>query len=216
MKINLEIIEAAFLYDKEEIKDLNTKELVPKMMLRRRLTRASKLFIELINKVGFKEGRVIYGSSFGELKASSNILNAILYNSGISANDFQNSVYNTASSYASILTNNTKEILTISSGDETSLKVLKAGAIKALDKDELLLVVCETMNIENIDEVNTCQNLKECAVALRVKLSLEEANLFYKDGKKSKDEVNLPKSVSHMYEIAKNFKKDTNIIEVTL
>lgn len=217
MTINLEILEASFIYDKEEVQDLKTKELVPKMMLRRRLTRASKLLIELVNKVNFKNGRIIYGSSFGELLASANILDAILNSSGISPTDFQNSVYNTPASYASILAGNTSEILTISSGDKTSLKVLKAGAIKALDEDELLLVVCETMNIRNIEEVNTCDSFKECAVALKVKTSKKEANLFYEEiNKDDKTNISLPKSVSHMYEIAKVFTSSNNIIEVKI
>ena len=111
MKINLEILDAAFLYDKKQITDLNTKELVPKMVLRRRLTRASKLVIELIPKVGFKNGRIIYGSGYGELLATSNILKAISNNSGVSPTDFQNSVYNTAVSYASILSDNNNKCI---------------------------------------------------------------------------------------------------------
>lgn len=213
MKINLEIIDAAFLYDEKEITNLNTKELVPKMVLRRRLTRASRLLIELIAKVGFENGRIIYGTGYGELLVTSNILNAIANKSGISPTDFQNSVYNTAVSYASILSNNKHEILTVSSGDETSLKILKVGAIKALDLDEILLVATETLNIENIDEVNKCHNVLESAVALRVKLTDKEANLFYEE---CLTNVNVPKSVSHMFKIAKEFDQNKNIIEVEL
>jgi len=213
MKINLEIIDAAFLADEEQVNNLNTKELVPKMVLRRRLTRASKLVIELISKVGFESGRIVYGTGYGELLASSSILKAISNNSGVSPTDFQNSVYNTAVSYASILTNNNSEILTISSGDETSLKVLKVGAVKALDKDELLLVATETYNIENIDEVNSCNSFLESAVVLKVKVTQEDANLFYEDCSLN---IGVPKSVSHMFKIAKEFTKDKNIIEVKL
>ncbi len=213
MKINLEIIDAAFLCDDEQIVDLNTKELVPKMILRRRLTRASKLVIELISKVGFENGRIVYGTGYGELLASSNILKAISNCSGISPTDFQNSVYNTAVSYASILSNNNNEILTVSSGDETSLKVLKAGAVKALDKDEILLVVTETLNIENIDELNSCESILECAVALRVKVTTKEANLFYEE---CSLDINAPESISHMLKVAKEFDENKNIIEVNL
>ena len=53
MIINLEILEASYIYDKEEVLNLNTKILVPKMIQRRRLTRASKLIIELISKINF-------------------------------------------------------------------------------------------------------------------------------------------------------------------
>jgi hypothetical protein len=88
----------------------------------------------------------------------------------LSPTDFQNSVYNTAVSYASILFENKNEILTISSGDETSFKVLKAGAIKALDNDEVVLICSETINIPNIQEVNSCIDFLESVVALKVKM----------------------------------------------
>ena len=171
MKINLEILDAFYLFDKDSIEELNTKELVPQMVFRRRLTKASKLVIEALHKIDAKNSRIIYGSSFGELLSSSNILKAILDESMLSPTDFQNSVYNTAVSYASILFENKNEILTISSGDETSLKVLKAGAIKALDNDEVVLICSETINIANIQEVNSCIDFLESVVALKVKIN---------------------------------------------
>lgn len=213
MKINLEILSASYLFGEKEVENLNTKELVPAMILRRRLTRASKLIIELMSNVGFKEGRIIYGTSFGELLATSNILNAILENDILSPTDFQNSVYNTAVSYASILFKNTSEILTISSGEETSLKVLKVGAIKALDEDEILLVCCETLNINNIEEVNHCIDFLESAVALKVKISKEKATINFENMQNN----SYPKAIEHILHIAKNFKNDTkNIIEVEI
>lgn len=213
MKINLEILSASYLFGEKEVEELNTKELVPSMILRRRLTRASKLIIELMANVDFKEGRIIYGTSFGELLATSNILNAILENDILSPTDFQNSVYNTAVSYASILFKNTSEILTISSGEETSLKVLKVGAIKALDEDEILLVCCETLNINNIEEVNYCIDFLESAVALKVKISKEKATINFENIQNN----SYPKAIEHILHIAKNFKNDTkNIIEVEI
>ncbi|MFA6742158.1 MAG: beta-ketoacyl synthase chain length factor [Arcobacteraceae bacterium] len=213
MKINLEILSASYLFGEKEVANLNTKELVPAMILRRRLTRASKLIIELMANVDFKEGRIIYGTSFGELLATSNILNAILENDILSPTDFQNSVYNTAVSYASILFKNTSEILTISSGEETSLKVLKVGAIKALDEDEILLVCCETLNINNIEEVNHCIDFLESAVALKVKISKEKATINFENIQNN----SYPKAIEHILHIAKNFKNDTkNIIEVEI
>lgn len=213
MKINLEILDAAYIYDKETIEGLRTKELVPKMMIRRRLTQASKLVVELIDKVNFTNGRILYGTSYGELKSTANILNAILYDDILSPTDFQNSVYNTAVSYASILNDNKNEILTISSGDETSLKVLKAGAIKALDKDEILLICTETINIKDIEQVNNCVEYLECAVALKVKLTQEDVTINFKDIKNKA----FPKSVNEMISIAKIYDKNKqNIVEVEL
>ena len=213
MKINLEILESSYLFGNKEIENLNTKELVPTMVLRRRLTKAAKLVIELINNVNFNNGRIIYGTAYGELLATSNILNAILKNDILSPTDFQNSVYNTAFSYSSILFKNNSEILTISSGDETSLKALKVGAIKALDGDELLLICTETLNIDNIEEVNNCIEYLEVAVALKVRVTDQAAKI---DINNISNE-GFPKSVEHFMYIAKKFSNDKkNIIEVDL
>ena len=212
MTINLEIISAAYLTANEAVEDLNTKALVPKMVLRRRLTRASKLAVELIDKTGFENGRIMYGSAYGELPATANILQAILEKSGISPTDFQNSVYNTPVSYASILSGNKSEILTVSSGDNTSNRLLKISAIKALDGDEILILGTETMNIEGIEAVNHCIDFLETAVALRVKVTQEEANINLQelDG-------NYPESMKLLLQIAQSLNSDQKtVIEVKL
>lgn len=218
MKINLEILDVFYLFDKDEVKELNTKELVPQMVFRRRLTRASKLVIEALAKLEAQNSRIIYGSSFGELLSSANILKSILDESMLSPTDFQNSVYNTAVSYASILFENKNEIMTISSGDETSLKVLKAGAVKALDGDDIVLVCSETLNIENIEEVNSCIDFLESVVALKVKISSE--NLLKGGGNLSLENIDLkgfPNSIKHLMYLAQNFDKNKkNIVEVNI
>lgn len=213
MKINLEILSATYLVADEEIGDLRTKELVPKMVFRRRLTRAAKLVVEAVDKVGFENGRIVYGSAFGELKASANILSAILNDQMISPTDFQNSVYNTAVSYLSILKNNKNEILTISSGDKTAEKILKVGAVKALDGDEILLLASETMNIENIEQINNCIDTLENVVALKVRVTEEKANINILNENNSK----YPESISQMIEIAKNYDENKqNVIEIQI
>lgn len=213
MKINLEILSATYLVADEEIGDLRTKELVPKMVFRRRLTRAAKLVVEAVDKVGFENGRIVYGSAFGELKASANILSAILNDQMISPTDFQNSVYNTAVSYLSILKNNKNEILTISSGDKTAEKILKVGAVKALDGDEILLLASETMNIENIEQINKCIDTLENVVALKVRVTEEKANINILNENNSK----YPESISQMIGIAKSYDENRqNVIEIQI
>ena len=213
MKINLEILESAVIYAPQEIEALalKTKELVPKMMVRRRLTRAAKIAIYLANEVHFQKGRILYGSSFGELSATANILNAIAAKESISPTHFQNSVYNTAVSYLSMLYGNELEIMTISSGDKTSLNLLKSGAIKALDGDEILLLATETLNIEKIDEVNNCIDYLEAGVALKVRVSLEQGRTSWQN----KGLKGLPKSLEDMFAVAQ-FEGEKNIIEVEL
>lgn len=214
MKINLEILETAHLFDEKRIENLDTKELVPKMIFRRRLTKAAKLIIELLNKIDFKNERILYGSAYGELLVSSKILNAILNKEGISPTDFQNSVYNTSVSYSSILLNNQNEIMTISSGEETSLKTLKAGAIKALDGDEIVLICTETLDIENIDEVNNCIKYLESAVIIKVKVTQKDATIFLSELLNNNE---LPKSIEHMFYLAQKYDENkTNIVEIEI
>lgn len=200
MTIHLEILAASYIFAQNSVESLTTKELVPQMIIRRRLTQGSKLSIELISKLNAKgDERVICGSSFGELPTTASILNALYKKEPISPTDFQNSVYNTAISYFSILNKNKSEMLTISSGDETSLKVLRAGALKAIDGDELILICFETLNIENIEQVNKCIDYLESAVALRVKITQKEANMAV--GKC--DMQGIANSISHMLYVAK-------------
>ena len=214
MTINLEILDSAYVYAPKEIEELNTKELVPKMVVRRRLTRAAKIAIYLADKVSFTNGRIIYGSSFGELSATANILNSINSKEPISPTHFQNLVYNTAVSYLSMLSDNTNEIMTISSGDYTSLNILKSGAIKSLDGDTLLLLATETLNIDKIEEVSSCIDFLECGVAVKVRLTEEEATI---DLNNINNGVKTPKSLDHMLNIAKSMHMDrANIIEVIL
>ena len=214
MKISLEILESALVYAPEEIADLNTKLLVPKMLFRRRLTRAAKIAIYLADKVSFETGRIVYGSSFGELPSTASILNNIEEGEPVSPTAFQNSVYNTAVSYLSILTSNHQEIMTLSCGDNTSLDILKAGAVKALDGDTLLLMATETFHIDRIEEVNHCIDYLECGVALKVRVATEEATI---DFSSPSNKENFPRSLLHMIHIAKACNKgQSNIIEILL
>ena len=212
--IRLKIIQSAYALGAKEIEGLNTKTLVPKMMTRRRLTRAAKIAIYLSNEVSFTKGRIVYGSSFGELESTANILNSISNKEAISPTYFQNSVYNTAISYLSILQENEEELLTISSGDKTSDSVLKVGAVKALDGDTLLLLVTETLNIEGIEKLNVCEQYLECAVALKVRFTDEAPTIKFT---KSVGDSKVPHSVRTMLTIAKQCEVgEVNVIEVQL
>ena len=209
MKINLEIIDAKFIFAEKSIEDLNTKVLVPKMVLRRRLTRSSKLVIELLSKINTNKERIIFGTAYGELLSTAKILDAINEKLQVSPTEFQNSVYNTSISYASILSDNISEMLTISSGDETSLKTLKVGAVKSLDEDELILICSETLDIPNIDQVNRCVKYLESAVILKVKNTTQKATITLNDIVADND---FPKSIHHMLYLAKQLQKDNSLI----
>jgi len=212
--IYLEILESETIFAEREIVDLPMKDLVPKMLTRRRLTRAAKIVIYLSDKVGFKQGRIVYGSSFGELYATANILESISQEETISPTHFQNSVYNTAISYLSMLHENEEEIMTISSGDDTAENILKMGAIKALDGDTLLLIATETLNIEGIEKVNKCAAYLECGIALKVRISKEKETM---DDTITESDTKIPISLRRLYTIAKNCQDNKiNIIKVVL
>ena len=178
MKIHVKVNSPVLVYDKVKIEELEEKRLVPKMMLRRRLTRAGKIFVYLADRCGFESGPIVYGSAFGELQATADIVGAISQNVSISPTAFQNSVYNTAPSYFSILKENRSEILTLSSGRTTSDDVLSTGALQAATfGSEVLLVCTETMDIPGIEEVNDCSDYLELGLACSISVTDEEPNV---------------------------------------
>lgn len=214
MKVNLEILSSAYLLGEKSLELPRIKELVPQMMVRRRLTKAAKICVELLNSVEhFEGGRILCGSAFGELETTANILNAIKDEQPLSPTDFQNSVYNTAVSYLSILYHNHNEILTLSCGDKTALNVLKAGALKALDGDVLLLLCFETLDIPNIEQVNHCIDYLESGVALVVRATEEKATLSLQKS----ELAGVANSISEMLHVAQQAPKLARaIVEVNL
>ncbi len=177
MKMNFIVTSTACVSSETKCEDLDEKRIVPKMMLRRRLTRSARLMVYLADACGFSEGAVVYGSAYGEMQATADIVGAIDSGEPISPTAFQNSVYNTAPSYFSLLHGNKQEILTVSSGDATSRNVLQTGALQAFTSGkEVLLVCCEAINIPNIEEVNSCTDYLESGVALTLTPTQSEAN----------------------------------------
>jgi hypothetical protein len=169
--IALNIISSAKIYAPTKIENLDEKRLVPSMMMRRRLTRSSKVMLYLADKCGFENGKIVYGSCYSEVEETAKIANAILDETMLSPTSFQNSVYNTAPSYFSLIKKDTDEILTISSGMQTSQESIKTAALQTLVSGERVLCVCvECVNIKNIEEVNLCAKFLEagCAVVLEV------------------------------------------------
>ncbi|RLA73407.1 MAG: hypothetical protein DRG24_00235 [Epsilonproteobacteria bacterium] len=178
MKMNFKVNAVAKVYAKEKCDNLDEKRLVPKMMLRRRLTRSAKMMIYLSNQCHFGDGPVVYGSAYGEMQATADIVGAIASDQPISPTAFQNSVYNTAASYFSLLYGNRHEILTISSGNDTSSNVLQTAALQAMSMNKEVLLVCtEALNIPNINEVNTCTDYLEAGVALTITPTDEIPNI---------------------------------------
>ena len=177
--VALNIISSAKIYAPTKIENLDEKRLAPSMMMRRRLTRNSRVMLYLADKCGFKDGKIVYGSCFSEIEETAKIANAILEKSMLSPTSFQNSVYNTAPSYFSLINKDTDEIITVSSGMKTSLDALKTAALQALVSGEKVLCICsECINIKNIQEINRCTDFLEAGVAVVLEIA--------KDGNEAK------------------------------
>ncbi|MCF6308959.1 MAG: beta-ketoacyl synthase chain length factor [Sulfurimonas sp.] len=213
MKINVEITKKAFVHNKLKIEDLNEKELVQKMLIRRRLSRSSRILINLAHKCDFTAGVMVYGSAYGELIDTVNILEAIKNNDMVSPSAFQNSVYNTAASYHSIVHGNTSEILTLSCGDETSYNVMQQAALSLLKEDEVFVCVVEAMNFDGVDSLNKCANELEYGISFVLKQSEKEVNVIVQN----KIQKGVPSSLSWMknlYDLCEN--NDGCVVEVEL
>jgi len=174
-KVALNIISAAKIYAPTKIEDLDEKRIVPKMMLRRRLTRNAKIMLYIADKCEFNGGKIVYASAFGELQSTVGITDAILNDTAISPTLFQNSVYNSAPSYFSLLNGDKDEIITISSGMKSSREALKTAALQALVSGErVLCVATECLNIENIEEVNNCTQYLESGAGVVLEVAKDE------------------------------------------
>ena len=174
MKIALNIISSAKIFAEKKIEDLEDKRIVPKMILRRRLTRNAKIMLYLADRCGFDGGKIVYASAFGELQATVGITDAILHKTPISPTLFQNSVYNSAPSYFSLLNKDKDEILTISSGMNSSDEALKTAALQALvSKERVLCVATECLDIANIQEVNSCTDYLEAGAGVVMEVATD-------------------------------------------
>lgn len=176
-RVAINIVSAAKISAPQKIEDLDEKRIVPKMMLRRRLTRNAKIMLYLADKCGFTGGKIVYGSAFGELQSTVGITDAILNETPISPTLFQNSVYNSAPSYFSLLNGDKDEIITISSGRNTASAALKTAALQALISGEkVLCVATECLDIANIEQVNSCTSSLEAGAGVVIEIAQDESD----------------------------------------
>lgn len=175
-KVAINILSAAKIYAPVKIEDLDEKRIVPQMMIRRRLTRNAKIMLYIADKCGFTGGKIVYASAFGELQSTVGITDAILNDTQISPTLFQNSVYNSAPSYFSLLNNDKDEIITISSGMKSSLDALKTAALQALISGEkILCVATECLDIQNIEDVNNCTSYLEAGTGVVLEIAKDDS-----------------------------------------
>jgi len=214
MRVAINIISAYKVYAERKIEDLQEKRIVPKMIVRRRLTRSAKIMLYLADKCGFKDGKIVYASAYGELQAAAGITDAILNNSPISPTLFQNSVYNSAPSYFSMLNGDKDEIITISSGMKSSLDALKTASLQALVSGEKVLCVSiECLDIDRIEEVNLCTKYLESGACVVLEIAENE-----QDAKEIQEyeESGIIESLQDLMRVVNMSKKGFNKVFVEL
>ena len=180
-KVALNIISSSKISAPTKIDDLEEKRIIPNMMIRRRLTRNAKIMLYLSDKCGFSgdegSGKVVYGSCYSEIQTTVVISNSILNNTPISPTSFQNSVYNSAPSYFSLINKDKDEIITISSGMNSSRDAIKTAALQALVSGEkVFCVATECLNIENIEEVNSCTTFLEAGAGVVLEIAEDSSD----------------------------------------
>ncbi len=212
MKVAFNVISAAKIYAPKKIDNLYEKRIVPTMMLRRRLTRNAKIMLYLADQCAFKGKKIVYGSAYGELQATAGITDAILRNEQISPTFFQNSVYNTAPSYFSLLHSDKDEIITISSGKRTSIEALRTAVLQAvISNEQVLCVVTECLNIPKIDDLEICTSFLESGAAVVIEVAKDNQNAV-EIQKSNQDEI--IDSLSHLFWLVDNQKTKKVLIEL--
>lgn len=213
MKINVEIVKKALVHSPSKIEELNEKELVKTMMIRRRLSRSSKILINLADQCEFTTGMMVYGSEYGELIDTVGILNSINNSEPVSPSAFQNSVYNTAASYHSIVYKNSSEILTLSCGEQTSYNVMQQGALSLLKHESVFVSCVEAMDFEGVDVLNRCQNELEYGISFVLKKTDREPTLKVEN----KKQVGVPASLLWMKNLYDLCEQNENpVLEIEL
>lgn len=213
-KVALKIVNAAKIKAPQKIEDLDEKRIVPKMLLRRRLTRSAKIMLYLSDKCGFSGGKVVYGSCYSEIQETVGISNSILASEPISPTSFQNSVYNSAPSYFSLVHKDKDEIITISSGMSSSRDAIKTAALQALVSGEkILCIATECLNVKNIEEVNTCTTFLEAgaAVVLEIDHDATDAKEIQGDGDRG-----VIKSLQDLFKLVNMYENGTQNVLIEL
>ncbi len=213
-KIAINIVSSAKIFAPTKIEDLDEKRLCPTMMTRRRLTRNSKVMLYLSDRCNFEGGKVVYGSCYSELEETAKIANSVLNGELLSPTSFQNSVYNTAPSYLSLITKNKDELITLSSGMTTSKAALKTAALQALISKQRVLCVCiECINIPNIDQINRCTKYLEAGAAVVVEVAQDLSDAVEIEDFRTEGIIDSLQDIMSVVNMHEN-KKDKILIEL--
>jgi hypothetical protein len=109
-----------------------------------------------------------------------------------------------------MVSGNVGEVTTVSDLFNTSLSVLKAGAVKALKGDRWLLLSVDAFNFSGIEDINSCDVKKlEGGVAILVEVTDKMANITIENREYS----DISPSLWHLFEV---YSKSTTLEEPIL
>ena len=179
------------------------------LLQRRRLNFLSKIFFYIVNacKAPTKNTPIIYGSRYGELPRTINILKSLGANEPISPTDFSHSVHNTPIALYSIFTKNQKPMNALAAGEDTLMAtLLETAASFQMEKKDVLLVFVE----DQMPDPYTQPNLEEALHAYGLAILVSSVNpQFYlswqKKGLPQKRTLQVASFVKGLYENESNF-----------
>jgi hypothetical protein len=145
------------------------------LMQRRRLNSLSKIFFHTVNicEPNLKDQPIVFGSRYGELPRTVNILKSLGIEELVSPTDFSHSVHNTPVALYSIYTKNHQPANAISAGEDTLMAtILESVSLFHIEKKDVLLVFGE----DKLPEPYTQPNLEDAIHAYGLAILVSSTN----------------------------------------
>ena len=180
------------------------------LLQRRRLNFLSKIFFHVVNKCEptAREMPIVYGSRYGELPRTINILKSLGQEELISPTDFSHSVHNTPVALYSIFTKNHQPMNAIAAGEDSLMAtIIETAALFHTEKKDALLVFVEDKMPEPYTQPNPEEAIHSYGIALLVSADNPQFTLSWqKKGTQQNPKLQIASFASGLYEKASSFK----------
>lgn len=179
------------------------------LMQRRRLNFLSKIFFHVVNvcEPSARDIPIVFGSRYGELPRTMNILKSLGINEPISPTDFSHSVHNTPVALYSIFAKSQQPVNAIAAGEDTFMATLleTTAQFHSSNKD-VLLVFAE----DKLPDPYTRSNPEESELAYGIALlvSAEKPKLtlaWQKNGPLKKQQLQIASFIKGIHENNSSF-----------
>lgn len=179
------------------------------LMQRRRLNSLNKIFFHTVNicEQNIKDKPIVFGSRYGELPRTVNILKSLGAGEIVSPTDFSHSVHNTPVALYTIYTKNYQPANAISAGEDTLMAtILESASQFHSEKKDVLLVFAE----DKMPEPYTQSNLEEAIHAYGLAILISSTNpkvslTWQKNGPRQKPRLQIAAFMEGLHNPAKEF-----------